>query len=519
MNLFSDPRWGEALAHLPDYLGNHVRVSLTALTLGLVVSLPLAIAARHRPVMRSALLGVASIVQTVPGLALLALFYPLLLALASLSLAWFGSGFSAFGFLPAVLALALYSMLPVLRNTITGLRGVDAAILEAAQGVGMTRRQSLFMVELPLALPVIMAGIRTAAVWVIGTATLSTPIGQTSLGNYIFAGLQTQNWVFVLFGCLAAAVLALAVDQLLALIETGLRHRSRARAVSGAIGMAALIAATLVPSLARSPSSYIVGAKTFTEQYVLSALIAQRLQAAGLTATTREGLGSNVIFDALVSGDIDVYIDYSGTLWLNQFHHTDIKPRDELLRELKGTLAQQNVTLFGELGFENAYALVMPRKRAEALGIHSIADLASHATTMSIAADYEFFSRPEWAALRKAYRLSFRAQRQMQPDFMYAAAATGEVDVIAGYSSDGLIAKYDLVALDDPRHAIPPYDAIVLLAPKRGSDSALRGALQPLVGKINIETMREANLRAAGGDGASSPAAVARWLWDEIGKR
>ena len=160
--------------------------------------------------MRGALLGLASIVQTVPGLALLALFYPLLLALAALSLSWFGFGFSAFGFLPAVLALALYSMLPVLRNTITGLQGVDAAILEAAQGVGMTPRQSLFTVELPLALPVMMAGIRTAAVWVIGTATLSTPIGQTSLGNYIFAGLQTQNWVFVLFGCLAAAVLALA---------------------------------------------------------------------------------------------------------------------------------------------------------------------------------------------------------------------------------------------------------------------------------------------------------------------
>ena len=111
-------------------------------------------------------------------------------------------------------------MLPVLRNTITGLHGVDPAISEAALGVGMTRRQSLSMVELPLALPVIMAGIRTAAVWVIGAATLSTPIGQTSLGNYIFTGLQTQNWVFVLFGCAAAAVLALAVDQLLALMET-----------------------------------------------------------------------------------------------------------------------------------------------------------------------------------------------------------------------------------------------------------------------------------------------------------
>src|SRR6202051_3684697 len=306
MNLFTDPRWSEALSHLIDYLGNHVRVSVAALALGLLVSLPLAVFARNHPLMRGALLGLASIVQTVPGLALLALFYPLLLALAGVALVWFGFGFSAFGFLPAVLALALYSMLPVLRNTITGLAGVDAAILEAAQGVGMRQRQSLFMVGLPLPLPVIMAGIRTSAVWVIGTATLSTPIGQTSLGNYIFAGLQTQNWVFVLFGCLSAAVLALAVDQLLALIENGLRNRSRVRTIVGGIGIAALVAATLVPTMSRSASNYIVGAKTFTEQYVLSALIAQRLRAEGFSATTRAGLGSNVIFDALASGDIDV---------------------------------------------------------------------------------------------------------------------------------------------------------------------------------------------------------------------
>ncbi|HUD86284.1 MAG TPA: ABC transporter permease/substrate-binding protein [Xanthobacteraceae bacterium] len=518
MSLFDDPRWGEALAHLPDYLGNHVRVSVTALALGLLIGLPLAIAARNHPLMRGALLGLASIVQTVPGLALLALFYPLLLALAGLSLSWFGFSFSAFGFLPAVLALALYSVLPVLRNTITGLNGVDAGLVEAAKGVGMTPRQSLFTVELPLALPVMMAGIRTAAVWVIGTATLSTPIGQTSLGNYIFAGLQTQNWVFVLFGCLAAAVLAIAVDQLLALIETGIRRRSRLRVSLGGLGIAALVVATLVPTMARSPSSYIVGAKTFAEQYVLSALIAQRLRAEGLSANSREGLGSNVIFDALASGDIDVYVDYSGTLWVNQFHQTDVPPREQLLAELKAILAKQQITLLGELGFENAYALVMPKARAEQLGIHSIADLASHAATMSIAGDYEFFSRPEWAAVQKAYGLSFRTQRTMQPDFMYAAVASGEVDVIAGYTSDGLIAKYGLVVLDDVSHAIPPYDAIVLLAPKRAADTALRTALAPLLGKIDIASMREANLRAAGGDAASSPDAVARWLWERIGK-
>ncbi len=170
--MMSDPRWGEALARLPDYLGSHLRVSAAALALGLLVSFPLALAVRNRPALRGAFLAVASIVQTVPGLALLALFYPLLLILSAWSLQWFGVSFSAFGFIPSVLALALYSMLPVLRNTVTGLQGVDPAILEAAQGAGMTPRQSLTMVELPLALPVIMAGVRTAAVWVIGTATL-----------------------------------------------------------------------------------------------------------------------------------------------------------------------------------------------------------------------------------------------------------------------------------------------------------------------------------------------------------
>ena len=135
MSLLSDPRWSEALSHLPDYLGNHVRVSLTALAIGLAISFPLALAVRQKPLARDIVLGIASIVQTVPGLALLALFYPLLLVLAGLSLQFFGHGFSAFGFLPAVLALALYSMLPVLRNTITGLQGIDPAIIEAAEGV------------------------------------------------------------------------------------------------------------------------------------------------------------------------------------------------------------------------------------------------------------------------------------------------------------------------------------------------------------------------------------------------
>jgi osmoprotectant transport system permease protein len=518
-----DPRLADAFARLPEYLSGHVRVSMAALALGIGLSVPLALVSMRRPALRAVVLALSGVVQTIPGLALLALFYPLLLGLAALSERTLGIGFSALGFVPAVLALALYSLLPVLRNAVTGLTGIDPAIEEAALGVGMTRRQTLLMVELPLALPVVMAGVRTAAVWVIGTATLSTPIGQASLGNYIFAGLQTQNWVFVLFGCAAAALLALVFDQLLALIEDGLRRRRRTRVALGGLGIALVIVGALAPGWSRPNARYAIGAKTFAEQYILAALIEQRLAAAGLSATRREGLGSGVILDALASNNIDVYVDYTGTIWANALHRTDVKPPAEVSAEIAAWLKDRHgITLLGGLGFENAYALAMPRARAAALGIRSIADLARAAPTLTIAGDYEFFSRPEWAALRAAYGLAFRAERQMQPEFMYPAAAAGEVDVVAAYTSEGRIVQYDLVVLDDTKHVIPPYDAVILLAPRNAGDHALADALRPLIGAIDVHLMREANLRASGGaaDGAAtSPEAVARWMWEAIEKR
>ena len=511
-----DPRIADALARLPDYFGNHVLVSVTALVLGLGISMPLAIASLRRPALRAGVLAATSIVQTIPGLALLALFYPLLLGAAALTERTLGFGFSALGFLPAVLALALYSMLPVVRNTITGIDGIDPAIKRAALGVGMTERQSLTMVELPLALPVIMAGVRTASVWVIGTATLSTPIGQTSLGNYIFAGLQTQNWIFVLFGCVAAAVLALAVDQLLALIERGYSTRSRNRVAAGGIGLALIVLLALVPSLSGGKGGYVIGAKPFAEQYILVALMQDRLRAKGLAATRRDGLGSAVIFDALAAGDIDAYVEYSGTIWANQMKRTDAVPREQVLSEVAAWLKERHgIVTVGGLGFENAYALAMTKKRAADAGIGSIGDLARRAPALSIAGDYEFFDRPEWKAIRDTYGLAFRQQRQMQAEFMYPAAASGEVDVIAAYTSDGRVAQFDLQVLDDPKHAIPPYDAILLVSPKRANDRAFIETLRTLTGKIGVDLMRDANRRA--GEGAS-PEVAARWLAEKIGR-
>jgi osmoprotectant transport system permease protein len=506
---------------LPNYLGQHVLLSASALALGVMISLPLAVAASRNPRLRWIALLSAGLIQTIPSLALLALFYPLLLALSALSRHLFGAGFSALGFLPSLLALTLYSMLPILRNATTGILGVDPAAVEAARGVGMTDRQRLTMVELPLAAPVIMAGIRTAAVWTIGTATLSTPVGQTSLGDYIFSGLQTEDWVLVLFGCAAAAGLALIVDQLLGLIESGAARRDRRRIIAGALGLVVGTAIALAPlvSTGGTGERVVVGAKNFSEQYILASLMSDRLRAAGFNVSEKDDLGSAVAYQAVASGEVDTYVDYSGTLWTNVLKRADNPPRQVLLDQLTQALkARDHVVILGPLGFENAYALAMRRDRAQALGIHSIADLASHAPDLTLGSDLEFLSRPEWAALKAAYGLNFKAEKRYQPTFMYKAVTGGEADVISAFSSDGRIAADDLVVLSDPRQAIPPYDAVILLSPRRAADAKFVAALRPLIGAIPVETMRTSNLSVDRDQDKQTPAQAAQALAKAIGR-
>ncbi|CAN7593710.1 ABC transporter permease subunit [Phenylobacterium sp. LjRoot225] len=513
------PRLDAALALLPNYLAWHVALSASALALGLAASLPLAVAASRSPRLRWPLLAISSLVQTIPSLALLALFYPLLLALSALSKGLFGHGFSALGFLPALLALALYSMLPILRNATAGILGVDPAVQAAADGVGMTPGQRLWQVELPLAAPVIMAGVRTAAVWTIGAATLSTPVGQTSLGNYIFSGLQTENWVDVLTGCAAAAVLALAADQLLGLVEAGVRLRSRVRLIAGGLGLALGIILAVSPLIgAGARPAYVVGAKNFSEQYILAELIGERLQRTGAAVQLKQGLGSAVAYRALAAGELDAYVDYSGTLWTNVLGRADNPGRAEVLRQLTAEMQRRDgVVVLGSLGFENAYALAMRRDRAQALGVATLADLAREAPSLTLGADLEFLSRPEWTSVAAAYGLRFRSQRSYQPTFMYRAVAGGDVDVISAFSSDGRIAADRLTVLGDPKGAIPPYDAVVLIAPRRAGDDRLRRALQPLIGRIPVEAMRAANLSVDRDVDKVAPGAAARALAAKLG--
>jgi len=516
--------WSRELAELPTLLSAHVRISALGAGLAVLIGVPMAVLVARRPRWRAALLGVVGVVQTIPGLALLALMVPLL---------------GAFGFWPALVALVLYALLPIVRNTVTGIGGVDAAVLEAADAMGMTPRQRLLGVELPLALPTIVAGIRTAVVWTVGMATLGTPVGQPSLGSYIFGGLQTRNAAAVLVGCVAAALLAIVLDALLAWLDASLERRQRGGVglalggllvVLGGAWLAPRLSARAVPS-ASTPSASTptvatfsarpapqaafgtvhIGAKTFTEQYILASAIGARLVREGLRVERHESLGSTVAFDALRNGDIDVYVEYTGTIWSSYMRRGTPEPSWRTLALVGAWLAEKHgVRMLGPLGFENAYCLAMRRDRAQALGVHDLADLAPHAAELALGTDYELRQRPEWARLVETYGLSFARTVSYDPTFMYAAVAQGDVDVISAFSSDGRIDSLGLIALGDPRQAFPPYDAVLLLSPRAAESEPIVRALSPLLGSISVERMRRANQLVDGG--GQPPEQAAAWL-------
>ncbi len=499
----------EAFAELLPLARAHLLLSLLALAIAILIGLPLGIAVARRPRLRMPVLGLAGLIQTIPTLALLALFYPMLLAIRAAT----GAPLPALGFLPALIALVLYALLPIARNAVAAIQGIAPGVIEAADGVGMTRRQRLLIVELPLGAPVMLAGIGTAAVWTIGAATLATTVGQPSLGNLIFSGLQTENWARVLVGCLAAAAMALIADALLALIESGVARRSRWRTIAGAGLLLVMISAAFMTGHGGSHQTVVIGAKNFAEQYVLASAIETRLREAGYRTERRDDLGSAVAYRALAGGGIDVYVDYTGTLWANVLGRADTPPapimRAAIALELE---ARDGVRVLGALGFENAYALAMRRDRAETLGIRSLADLARAAPRLRLGSDIEFLGRPEWRAVAARYGLAFAETRSFSPTFMYRAIADGSVDVISAFSSDGRIAALDLVTLADPLGALPSYDAMLLLAPRRADDHRMIAALSPLIGAIPIDRMRQANLMVDRDAKKRTPAEAARWL-------
>lgn len=479
------------LLQLPRLLLAHLQLTLLSIALAVLISVPLGVLATRRQRFKPPLLAVAGIIQTIPALALLAVMVPVLS----------GLGLPGIGFLPALLGLTLYCLLPILWGTVTGLSEVDAAAVDAARGVGMTSGERLRLVELPLAMPVIVAGLRTSTVWGVGMATLSTPIGAPSLGHLIFSGLQTRNYTAVLVGCFAAAVLAQVLDRLVQGLQLGFSQRKPwllRLSGAGLLSLGLFSLGSHVLGRGEQARGVVIGAKAFTEQYILSAILAKEVRAAGYAVTVTPSLGSSVVFDALRRGDIDLYVDYSGTIWAMVMGRTDIpEDRKAVLREVQSYLRDRHgIEMVAALGFENTYALAMPEDLAQRRGIETISDLARVSGGMEIGGDFEFFERPEWRSLRDRYGLRFAEKRAMETALLYQAAEQGKVQVVSAYSTDGRLNAYHMRVLKDDLSVIPPYDAMLLASESLGrTRPALLSALRQLSGRISDQAMRELNDR------------------------
>ncbi len=483
--------------NLPDYLGWHMMLSTAALGIGMLISIPLGVWASRRPLIAEYLLAIAGILQTVPTLALLAIMVPIL---------------HTIGFMPAFIALTLYSFLPILANTVTGIRGVDPTLAEAARGLGMNNWQMLIRVQLPLAAPVILSGIRTATVLVVGTATLATPVGGKSLGNYIFSGLNMNDTQAVMFGCIFTALLAIVLDQLVHLLELAQARHSKRLAWIAAAGLAVAVGGALFSPVvnaftARPP---VVASAPFTEQFILSEIIRAKLKEADSDIDQRQGMGETIQFLGLKHNQIDCAINYTGNVWATLMQRRDVIGEQETYEQTVAFLKEKyDVECLGKLGFQNNYVLAMDEKLAQSRGIVSIGDLAKH-SDLIYGDDMMFFDRNEWKRVQELYKIKLpdRHKESMDPTILYKALEEKRVHVITAYSSDGRIKAMKLRVLSDPLSAIPKYDAILLLSRRGAENPKLRQALIPLVGKISQHAIETANLSVDRDEAAPRTAAL-----------
>jgi osmoprotectant transport system permease protein len=472
-------------------LGQHVVLVGASTFVAIVAGVPIGILAARRPRAGAPIVWLANVVQTIPSLAMFGFLLPLPLI-------------GGLGARVAIFVLILYALLPIVRTTTAGLRSIDRVLVEAGTAMGMTPGQLMWQVELPLALPSIVAGIRVAAVIGVGTATIAAAVGAGGLGEYIFRGLSMVDSTVILAGAIPSAVLALTIDGALTLVERGLkdfsgarRHGVRAAAVV-TIVLAAATAGALTMSARGSTDIIRIGSKNFTEQIILGELVAQTIETrTGLSVERRLNLGGTFICDRAVrSGDIDAYVEYSGTAQTAIFHEPVTTDGRRVFEAVRARYAAGGLTLFDPLGFENTFAMLIRSDEAARLGVHSLSQAAAFAPQWRAGFGYEFLQRDDgYPGLARTYGLHFvRPPTAMDLSLIYRALAERQVDFIAGDATSGLVDAYGLTMLEDDRHYFPPYDAaVVARASVLLAHPEVKEALASLSGRITMADMRRMN--------------------------
>lgn len=480
--------WIEHRAELAGLLQQHVLLVVLSTLVAIVIGVPAGIVAAHRPRVGRPLIALANIAQTIPSLALLGFLIPLPLV-------------GGIGPRAAIVALIVYALLPIVRTTAAGISSIDRAVVEAATAMGMTGRQLLTMVEIPLAMPSIIAGIRVATVVGVGTATIAAFIGAGGLGDYILRGLSMVDATMILAGAVPAAILALVADAGLGWLERYMRRGRRA----GSRRWQLLIATVLVSVVAivtlrpaSAADTVVVGSKNFSEQVILGELVAQTLERqTTLQVVRRLNLGGTFICDrALRAGEIDVYVEYTGTALTAIFHQSVAHDRTAVVDTVRDLYARSGITALDPLGFNNTFAILVRRRDAASQGLKSITDLQKVAPTWRAGFGPEFFQRDDgYRGLAAAYGLRLREEpRVMDLTLMYRALAGGQVDLIAGDATSGLIDALDLSMLEDDRRYFPPYDAVPLVrSASLLRHPEIRRAIDSLAGRISEGDMRAMN--------------------------
>ena len=480
--------WLTHRGELARLVEQHVVLVLVSTAVAVAIGVPAGVVAARRPRLGRFVMVVASALQTVPSLALLGFLLPL-------------PFIGGLGPRTALVTLSIYALLPIVRTTLTGIRTVDPAVVEAGVAMGMTDRQLLWLVQLPLATPSIIAGIRVATVIGVGTATIAAAIGAGGLGEYIFRGLSMVDTTTILAGAIPAAALALIADGSLALLETRIRNlRVNTATAARTLGAVILLLLLLLGGTYAGAGAdvVVVGSKNFTEQVILGELIAQAIEAEGGVHVDRKlNLGGTFVADRGVRGGaLDLYVEYTGTAVTAVFHE-DVPHDSRLaLARARELYARGGLTAAKPLGFNNTFAVLVRGDDATTLGLRSIDDLKSVAERWTPGFGYEFLQRDDgYPGLLHAYGLSFGTPpRAMDLSLIYRALAEKQVDVIAGDATSALIDAFHLTALDDNRHYFPPYDAVPIVR----TSTLLRHpeigrALDRLAGRVRDSDMRAMN--------------------------
>lgn len=456
----------------------------------IIVGIPLGILILRFPMLKKGVIGLANIFQTIPSLALLAFLIP-----------FFGIGIK-----PAVIAISLYCLLPVVRNTLIGLEGVPGEIKEATLALGFNFWQKLWFVELPLALPVIIAGIRIAIVMAVGIATLAALIGAGGLGDYITQGLALNDHRLILLGAIPAALLALLCDRLVSVIEYIIRHRQFSfQWLSAAMVVlfftlfgCVILGGTKACTSQSAEGTIRIASKNFSEQFILAEIMAQLIESkTNLKVVRKFNLGTtDIVQQAMLREEVDLYPEYTGTAYLTVLHLPLIQSPEKVFEMVKREYAKQyHLVWLPPFGFNNANTLLVTRVFASQHALNTISDLARLTIPLSIGAPPEFLKREDgYQGLQAGYQLKFDRVVQMDPALLYQSIANNEVNVIVGFTTDGRIPAYRLKILMDDKRIYPPYQAApVIRQAVLKQYPEIATALAPLAGVMTDQVMQALN--------------------------